>query len=60
MCPFCKEHDGKGCNVTEKPGGRIVCACGKHSWPDSGAFLETVRLQNLKITGRVHTWTQSY
>lgn len=60
MCPFCKEHDGKPCTVTEKSDGRIACACGKHGWPSAGAFLETVRLQNLKITGRVHTWTQSY
>lgn len=60
MCPFCKEHDGRSCTVSEKPSGRIVCACGRHSWPNAGAFLETVRLENLKITGRVHTWTQSY
>lgn len=60
MCPFCKEHDGKGCEIIEKPGGRIVCACGKHSWPNSGVFLETMRLEHLKVVGMVHTWTQSY
>lgn len=60
MCPFCVKHDGKPCNVSEKPNGRIICDCGRHSWPNSGAFLESVRLQNLKVVGRVHTWTQSY
>lgn len=60
MCPYCKEHEGKGCELTEKPDGRIVCACGKHSWPNSAAFLETMRRENLKVVGMVHTWTQSY
>jgi hypothetical protein len=60
MCPFCQEHDGKPCAVSERPNGRVACACGKHSWPNSAAYQESVRLQNLKIVGRVHTWTQSY
>ena len=60
MCPFCQEHDGKPCTVSEKPGGRIVCSCGLHSWPNSGAFLETCRQMSLKITGQVHIWTQGY
>jgi hypothetical protein len=60
MCPICNEHDGKTCTVSEKPDGRITCSCGRHSWPNSGAFLESMRLKNLKITGQVHSWTQSY
>jgi hypothetical protein len=60
MCPLCDEHDGQPCTVSEKPNGRIVCSCGKHSWPNAGVFLETMRQKDLKITGFVHTWTQSY
>ena len=60
MCPFCKEHDGKACKVTEKPNGRLTCECGRHSWPDSGALLETCRRQSLTITGTPQIWTQSY
>jgi hypothetical protein len=60
MCPFCKEHDGKACAVTEKPNGHLVCGCGAHSWPNSGAFLETCRKLSLTVTGQVHVWTQSY
>lgn len=60
MCPLCKSHDGKPCRLSEQPDGRIVCACGLHAWPDSGALEETCRRQNLTITGQVHTWTQSY
>ena len=40
MCPFCKEHDGRPCTVSEKPNGRIVCSCGRHSWPNAGVFLD--------------------
>jgi hypothetical protein len=60
MCPYCKTHDGKPCPVSEKPNGRIVCACGLHSWPNSAVFLESCRLASLTITGQVHVWTQSY
>ena len=60
MCPFCGQHDGLGCALVEKPGGRVVCGCGRHSWPSSAALLETCRLQSLTITGQVHTWTQGY
>ncbi|MBI1799491.1 MAG: hypothetical protein HYR73_07355 [Candidatus Eisenbacteria bacterium] len=60
MCPYCKSHDGKPCAVGEKPNGRLACACGRHSWPNSGAFLETCRLMSLTVTRTVHDWTQSY
>ncbi len=60
MCPFCKPHDGQPCTVNEKPNGRVVCSCGLHSWPNSGAFLESCRLRSLTITGMVHEWTQSH
>jgi hypothetical protein len=60
MCPYCREHDGKVCNVTERPDGRLMCDCGKHSWPSSGAFLESCRLASLTVVHTVHTWTQSY
>jgi hypothetical protein len=59
MCPICKEHDGKVCTLDERPDGRIVCGCGKHAWPNSGALSETVRRMSLTITGQVHDWTQS-
>jgi hypothetical protein len=60
MCPFCGEHDGRACPVTEKPNGRLVCACGRHSWPNASVFLETCRRQSLTIVGQPHIWTQSY
>ena len=60
MCPICKEHDGKPCTLTERGDGRIVCSCGRHSWPDAATLAETVRRMSLTITGTVHTWTQSY
>lgn len=60
MCPFCSTHDGKSCTVAEKPGGRIMCSCGRHSWPGTGAFLESCRRLSLTITGLIHDWTQSY
>lgn len=59
MCPFCTGRD-RPCRVVEKPNGRLACECGKHSWPNSGAFLETCRRQSLTIVRTVHTWTQSY
>lgn len=60
MCPFCKEHDGKDCPVTEKPNGRLVCACGRHAWPGANAFLESCRQVSLTVVRRPHVWTQSY
>lgn len=60
MCPFCKSHDGKPCTVSEKPNGRLVCACGQHSWPNSGVFLETCRRESLTVTSTFHDWTQSH
>ena len=60
MCPLCKEHDGKRCALSEQPDGRIVCGCGLHSWPNTGALEETCRRLSLTITGMVQTWTQSY
>jgi len=59
MCPYCRDHDGKPCEVTEKPNGRLVCGCGRHSWPNSGAFLESCRLASLTQTRMIHAWTQS-
>jgi hypothetical protein len=59
MCPFCK-HTDRVCRVTEKPNGRLVCDCGKHSWPHSGAYLESCRRESLTITRMVHDWTQSH
>jgi hypothetical protein len=60
MCPFCGEHDGKPCQVAEKPSGRLICGCGRHSWPNSGTFLESCRRLSLTITGQPHIWTQAY
>jgi hypothetical protein len=60
MCPLCGEHDGKPCPVEEMRSGRLTCGCGKHSWPNSGVFLETCRRLSLTITGQPHIWTQSY
>jgi hypothetical protein len=60
MCPICKEHDGKACTLAEKPGGRIVCSCGKHAWPNARALDETCRIMSLTTVHTIHTWTQSY
>lgn len=57
MCPYCKDKD---CAVNELPSGRLQCACGKHSWPNSGAFLETCRRMSLTVVHTVHDWTQSH
>jgi hypothetical protein len=59
MCPLCKEHDGKPCTLSETQGGRIVCSCGRHAWPNARALEETCRRLSLTITGQVHDWTQS-
>lgn len=60
MCPFCKSHDGVPCPVTERPDGHFVCECGRHSWPSSGALLESCRRASLTLTRTVHTWTQGF
>lgn len=60
MCPFCKAEDGKESEVSELPNGRLVCARGRHSWPNSGAFLESCRRASLTMTRTVHDWTQSH
>ena len=59
MCPFCKQ-EGRECKVQEKPGGRLACDCGRHSWPNSGAYLESCRRASLTIVRMVHDWTQSH
>jgi len=58
MCPICKQHDGKTCEVREREDGHLACACGRHSWPNAGALQETCRLMSLTVVGTVHTWTQ--
>jgi hypothetical protein len=60
MCPLCNAHDGKPCTIVEKPNGRLVCSCGRHSWPNAAALQETCRRQSLTVVRTVHTWTQSY
>lgn len=57
MCPFCKD---KPCRIIEKPNGHIACECGRHSWPNSGAYDEDCRKASLTVVKAVHTWTQSY
>lgn len=57
MCPFCKD---KSCKILEQPSGRLVCECGKHSWPNSAVYAEACRTQSLTVVRAVHTWTQSY
>jgi hypothetical protein len=60
MCPLCRDDDDQACLVTELPNGRLICACGRHSWPNSAALLETCRQQSLTITGMPQIWTQGY
>ena len=43
MCPFCKD---KQCKVSERPDGKLVCDCGKHSWPNAAIFAESLRTAN--------------
>lgn len=57
MCPFCKEPN---CKVTERPDGKLVCDCGKHSWPNAAVYAETLRKKNLTIVRTVHNWTQGF
>jgi len=60
VCPFCGKHGDQPCTVSEKPNGRIICSCGKHSWPNAAVYAETLRLTNLTIVNAVHNWTQSF
>lgn len=60
MCPICGNHQGKPCEVTELPNGRLQCACGRHSWPNSATFLESCRRASITLVGTVHDWTQSH
>jgi hypothetical protein len=59
MCPICKQENGQNCPVEERPDGRVICSCGKHSWPNTASFQETCRLRSLTIVRTVHAWTQS-
>ena len=59
MCPLCKQEDGSDCPVQERDDGRVICFCGKHSWPNTASFQETCRLMSLTIVRTVHAWTQS-
>lgn len=56
MCPNCKDKD---CKVIEQPSGRLVCECGKHSWPNAAVYAEACRKASLTVGKTVHTWTQS-
>ncbi len=57
MCPYCKD---KPCQVIEQPSGRLVCECGKHSWPSTAVYAEACRKASLTVGKTVHTWTQSF
>ena len=57
MCPNCKD---KPCNVLEQPDGKLVCECGKHSWPNAAVYAEALRRKNLTVVKTVHEWTQSF
>jgi hypothetical protein len=59
MCPFCTNPD-KPCLVTERPDGRLACACGRHSWPNVAAFVETCRTLSLTQNSAPLIYTQSY
>jgi hypothetical protein len=59
MCPVC-QAEGLSSEVTEQPSGRLVCSTGRHSWPDSGSFLESCRRASLTVVRTVHDWTQSH
>lgn len=59
MCPLCKQQDRTDCPIQELEDGRVICACGKHSWPNVASYQETCRLQSLTVVRTVHAWTQS-
>ncbi len=56
MCPFCTD---KPCKVIDEPNGTLRCECGRHAWPNSAVFTETVRKANLTIGHMVQVWTQA-
>ena len=56
MCPNCKD---KPCKVIEQR-DRLVCECGKHSWPNAAVYAEECRKASLTVGKTVHTWTQSF
>jgi hypothetical protein len=58
MCPICQAHDGKPCEIRERPDHRLVCSCGRHSWPDAAALQETYRRLSLTTVRTAHIWTQ--
>lgn len=58
-CPLCKKQDKRDCKVVEQPNGRLACECGKHQWPNSAVYAETLRRSNLTVVKAVHDWTQS-
>lgn len=57
MCFLCRDES---CKVSERPDGKLACACGKHSWPNSAVYAESLRTANLTIVKAVHNWTQSF
>jgi len=57
MCPFCKDRQ---CRINERPDGKLVCECGRHSWPNAAVYAESLRLENLTVVKAVHNWTQSF
>ncbi|MEO5988671.1 MAG: hypothetical protein ABIU54_07455 [Candidatus Eisenbacteria bacterium] len=59
MCPFCKDPQ-KPCRVIEQPDGKLMCECGKHSWPNAAVYAESLRTCSLTVVKAVHNWTQSY
>lgn len=59
MCPFCNDPN-KPCRVIEQPDGKLMCECGKHSWPNAAVYAESLRLNNLTMARTVHNWTQSF
>jgi hypothetical protein len=54
---MCKDEK---CQVVEQPNGKLVCTCGKHSWPNSAVYAEACRNSSLTVVKTVHNWTQSY
>jgi len=58
MCPICKSHDGKPCEIHERPDGHLMCSCGRHAWPNAAALQETARRASLTIVNTAHIWTQ--
>lgn len=57
MCFLCRDES---CKVSERPDGKLACACGKHSWPNAAVYAESLRTANLTIVKAVHNWTQSF